>query len=72
VDGAPARILRANYAFRLVEVPGGTSRVEFRYLSRPLRLGALISASALLAAGATLALIRPRRAGTRAPGGSTG
>lgn len=71
VNGAPAPILRANHAFRLVEVPAGTSRVEFRYAPRSLWLGALVSVAALLAAAATLYLSRPRRAETRASAGST-
>ena len=51
VDGAPAAILRANHVFRLVPVPGGHSRVEFRYRPLSLRLGALVSlATALLVA----------------------
>jgi hypothetical protein len=71
VDGVAAPIERANYVFRLVEVPAGRSRVEFRYDPPGLRLGALVSALALLVAGGTLWLTRPRRAETRAPGGST-
>jgi uncharacterized membrane protein YfhO len=71
VDGVAVPIERANYVFRLVEVPAGRSRVEFRYDPPGLRLGALASALALLAAGGTLWLTRPRRAETRAPGGST-
>jgi len=71
VDGVAVPTLRANYVFRLVEVPAGRSRVEFRYDPPGLRLGALVSALALLAAGGTLWLTRPRRAETRAPGGST-
>jgi len=31
VDGSPAPILRANLAFRAVEIPGGVHRVEFRF-----------------------------------------
>jgi hypothetical protein len=74
VNGAPAPIERANYAFRAVEVPAGHSRVEFTYAPRSLRLGALISAGALLAAAATLwrgRATRRRRAGTPEPAGST-
>ena len=43
VDGAPAEILRANYAFRLVAVPAGRSEVVFRYRPRSLWIGGLIS-----------------------------
>jgi Bacterial membrane protein YfhO len=48
VDGEPTPILRANHAFRLVEVPAGDSLVEFRYAPLSLRLGALISCLTLL------------------------
>jgi hypothetical protein len=44
VNGAPAEILKANYLFRLVEVPAGRSKVEFRFVPDKLWLGALISA----------------------------
>jgi hypothetical protein len=47
VDGRPAPIARANFAFRLVDVPAGASRVEFRYRQRGLSLGAAVSAGAL-------------------------
>jgi hypothetical protein len=49
VNGTPARILRANYAFRLIEVPEGESRVEFRFRPRSVVQGTSISiATALL------------------------
>ncbi|MBI2387561.1 MAG: YfhO family protein [Elusimicrobia bacterium] len=53
VDGRPARVRRADYAFRAVEVPAGKSVVRFDYRPRPFRLGlllALLAAPALLAA----------------------
>lgn len=37
VDGRPARMVRANYAFRGVRLEGGRHRVEMRY--RPVMLG---------------------------------
>jgi hypothetical protein len=48
VDGTPAEILRANHAFRLVAVPGGRSRVVFRYRPLSLRLGAALSLATAL------------------------
>ena len=48
VDGAPAEILRANYAFRAVFVPAGRHEVEFTYRPASVRWGASISAVALL------------------------
>jgi hypothetical protein len=71
VNGVPVPIERANYAFRVVEVPAGDSRVEFRYEPRSLRVGAFVSALALAGALAALALSRPRRAGRPGPAGST-
>jgi hypothetical protein len=50
VDGKPAPILRANYAFRAVEVPQGNHRVEFRYRPTSFYAGAAISSATLLTA----------------------
>ena len=55
VGGTSVPILRANYAFRLVEVPAGRSTIEFRYVPDALRLGALISVAT--AGAIVLALI---------------
>jgi hypothetical protein len=68
VDDRPVPILRANHAFRAVRVPAGPSRVSFRYASRSLRWGALVSASTFIAlawwvaggAGRTRAALRSR------------
>ena len=43
VNGVPARIHRANYLFRLIEVPPGRSRVDFRYRPPSVMLGGAIS-----------------------------
>jgi hypothetical protein len=43
VDGTPVPIMRANHLFRLVEVPAGTTLVEFRYRPTHLALGGAIS-----------------------------
>jgi hypothetical protein len=48
VDGAPAPILRANLAFRAVEVPAGTHRVEFRFRPASARHGLIASTLFLL------------------------
>jgi hypothetical protein len=47
VNGVAAPIHRANYAFRLIELPAGSSRVELRYRPRSLLVGAAISLTAL-------------------------
>jgi hypothetical protein len=51
VDGQPAPIARANFLFRIVEVPAGESVVEFRYAPRSVLLGATVSTLTLLAVG---------------------
>ena len=43
VDGNPARIYRANYLFRAVEVKKGHHTVEFYYEPLSFRLGAVVS-----------------------------
>jgi len=43
VNGAATPILRANYAFRLVRIPAGESRVVFRYRPKVLRVGLGVS-----------------------------
>ncbi len=48
VNGRAATIHRANHVFRLVEVPSGTSRVEFHYRPASVRTGAAISATSLV------------------------
>src|SRR5262249_51363560 len=47
LDGAPAEVLRANLAFRAVQVPAGRHRVEWWYSPRVPLAGALISAAAV-------------------------
>jgi hypothetical protein len=58
VNGRMAPILRANHAFRLVEVPRGQVRVEFRYQPARVWAGALISVMTLM--GVAIALVRSR------------
>lgn len=55
VDGRPARILAANYAFRAVEVPAGRSVVAFRYVPPGFRSGAALSALSLVVWAALVA-----------------
>ena len=49
VDGRPAPIHRANFAFRAVAVPAGRHRVLFEYAPASVRNGAILSGVALLA-----------------------
>ncbi|GAB4355205.1 MAG: hypothetical protein Kow0099_39180 [Candidatus Abyssubacteria bacterium] len=44
VDGAPARIWRANYLFRAVPLPAGSHQVEFVYRPTRLFVGLFLSA----------------------------
>jgi len=55
VDGRPAPIYRADYLLRAVPVPAGKHRVEFRFASRAVRDGLLLSIGSLLVAVALLA-----------------
>jgi Bacterial membrane protein YfhO len=64
IDDVETPIQRANYTFRLVEVPAGESVVEFRYAPRAPWIGAVVSAVTLLLAG--LVLARPYVSGTLA------
>ena len=59
VDGKPAEVLRANLAFRAVELPAGSHLVVLSYWPRSLSLGLIISAIALLA-GLGILLRTPR------------
>lgn len=60
VDGRPVPILRANYAFRAVEVPAGRSRVELSYRPPGLGPGLAASAVSVVVALALLAAPLPR------------
>jgi len=51
LDGTPARVLRANVAFRAVAVPAGAHRVEMVYRPTSLWAGLGLSAVAALVAG---------------------
>lgn len=54
VNGTGTPIVRANYAFRLVEVPQGTSTVDFRFTAPAVRIGAAISTVTALAVAGLL------------------
>jgi hypothetical protein len=63
VDGQPAHLLRANYAFQAVEVPAsrGVQQVSLVYEDRAFRAGACLSL-ACIALCAVLWLRRPKQA----------
>lgn len=48
IDGQPAALRRANYAFRAVWVPAGAHRVEFLYSPPSFQLGATLTVVGLL------------------------
>jgi hypothetical protein len=60
VNGRPAPIHRANYTFRLVEVPAGNSVVRFEYRPWSVRIGAALSATTITLVLAALAWRRRR------------
>lgn len=43
IDGSPVKIELCHTALQCVSVPPGVHEIEFRYRSRPLRIGAIIS-----------------------------
>jgi hypothetical protein len=51
VDGSPTVLLRANFGFQAVNVPGGTSEVRLVYVDGKFRIGCLISVLGLVLAG---------------------
>jgi Bacterial membrane protein YfhO len=61
VNDAPAPIMKANYAFRLVRVPAGTSNVVFRYRPLSLRLGIWVSTATAVVVVVLLAIGLTRR-----------
>ena len=63
VNGQPVPIQRANYAFRLVEVPAGRSIIAFRYSPRSLWAGACVSAISAI----TAAVLLRRSSRSRSP-----
>lgn len=70
VDGNPVETVTANVAFRAVPVPAGTHTVEFRYESRALNAGLLLSGIGYIAMIGSLGAIwleRRRRAATAPP-----
>ena len=48
VDGQPAPLLRANYAFQAVQVPAGKHSIRLVYEDRAFEIGLLISAATFL------------------------
>lgn len=60
VDGVEREILRANYAFRAVEVRPGDRQVVFVYEPRSFQIGKLVTCSSLALAGLILLVMAAR------------
>jgi hypothetical protein len=61
VNGTPVPIMRADYLFRGVIVPAGTSIVDFDYEPLSFRIGASVSGASLIAIVALPLITRRRR-----------
>jgi hypothetical protein len=48
VDGQPAALWKANYAYDAIAIPAGRHKIELRYEDRLFRVGGMISMTALL------------------------
>jgi hypothetical protein len=60
MDGREVPLLRANVAFRAVQVPAGSHQLEFRYRPRSVIVGIAVSALSLVAVGASLIYLGSR------------
>lgn len=67
VDGAEAKVLRADWSLRGIPVAAGRHTVEVRFEPAPFRRGAVVTLVALLAAAAGLAAARFRGGRGAAP-----
>jgi hypothetical protein len=61
IDGRPAHILAANYAFRAIELPPGSHTARFAYVAPGWYAGLAISAAGLLLAAWGLAFSAPEK-----------
>ena len=62
VDGKPTELLRANYAFQAVRVPGGHHDIRLSYKPTTFRIGLFVSGLTLLACVAAALYLRSRKA----------
>jgi uncharacterized membrane protein YfhO len=62
VDGEPAEILQANYAFRAVRLEAGEHTVEMVYRPTSVLVGGVLSIAALVVIAVGLLLARKREA----------
>jgi len=60
VDGKKVNIHRGNFLFRVIPVEAGVHEAELRFVSRPFRVGGLISLVTLVSAAAVFWFLRRR------------
>jgi hypothetical protein len=70
VDGAPARLLRADYAFQAVQVPAGRHQIQLFYEDKALLAGVSLSALGLAVCLGLWLIAHSRRNGDARPPGS--
>ena len=61
IDGEPVRIYEGNASVRAVPIEAGAHTVEYRFRSKPLLMGALISLISLVCAASSLVLVVGRK-----------
>jgi hypothetical protein len=61
VDGKEVPVRRGNFLFRVIPLEAGEQEVELRFVSRPFRVGGVISLVTLASAAGLLWLLRRRR-----------
>jgi hypothetical protein len=66
VDGVPAPLWRANYAFQAIEAPAGKHRILLVYKDKALRVGSAISVASILACMIGWVRMRKKTGGGRA------
>lgn len=65
IDGKPAPILRANYAYRALRVDAGDHRIVFTYDPPVFRIGAAVSLAGMIIFGGMMVFVVYRRVRTR-------
>jgi hypothetical protein len=70
MDGRPATIWRANYAFQALEVPAGKHQIQMVYEDKKLLAGAVLSGLGLLACAGLWWLARSRAMPAAGPPGT--
>jgi uncharacterized membrane protein YfhO len=61
VDGKKVPVLRGNYMFRVIPLGEGNHEIEMRFVSRPFRMGLIVTLSTLIASIVLLFLTQRRK-----------